>query len=354
MKYKLLSVSKNDKIKEVNIGDYVQALASAQFYPQIDGFLDRDEDLKDYVGEPCAVIMNGWYMHNPQNWPPSGRIIPLYVAFHLNVLAKDELTSTKSINHLKQNSPIGCRDINTLNTLKDHGVDAYFSGCMTLTLGNTYRCEEKTGKTFMVDPPFNIKLKINSIIDGLTHAVLNIRDVSKLYREPALIFSSGKNFIKEFIKTSLFHKEYLRLFGRDIVMNSEYIHQQSKVYKYSFPTDELRLKEAERLIKEYSKAGLVITSRIHCALPCLGLGTPVLFVNSTDRNEADSCRLKGLLELFHVINCTNGKLQPTFASEIPITVNNVPQNMETWKPLSEKLTEVCKHFVSKIEKKHKS
>lgn len=51
MKYFLLSVSKNEKLKSVNIGDYVQALASAQYYPRVDGFLDRDEDLKDYDGE---------------------------------------------------------------------------------------------------------------------------------------------------------------------------------------------------------------------------------------------------------------------------------------------------------------
>ena len=71
MKYKLLSVSKSPKLVGINIGDYIQALAAAQFYPHIDGFIDRDEDLKDYDGEPCKVIMNGWNMHNPENWPPS-------------------------------------------------------------------------------------------------------------------------------------------------------------------------------------------------------------------------------------------------------------------------------------------
>ena len=50
MKYKLLAVSKFPNISGVNIGDYVQALASSQFLPHIDGFIDRDEDLKDYAG----------------------------------------------------------------------------------------------------------------------------------------------------------------------------------------------------------------------------------------------------------------------------------------------------------------
>ena len=101
MKYKLLAVSKFPNISGVNIGDYVQALASSQFLPHIDGFIDRDEDLKDYAGEPCKVIMNGWYMHLPQNWPPSDLIDPLFVAFHLNSGVKEVLLSSQSIAYLK-------------------------------------------------------------------------------------------------------------------------------------------------------------------------------------------------------------------------------------------------------------
>ena len=106
MKYKLLAVSKFPNISGVNIGDYVQALASSQFLPHIDGFIDRDEDLKDYAGEPCKVIMNGWYMHLPQNWPPSDLIDPLFVAFHLNSGVKEVLLSSQSIAYLKSHQPI--------------------------------------------------------------------------------------------------------------------------------------------------------------------------------------------------------------------------------------------------------
>lgn len=38
MKYKLLSIKGQGG---VNIGDYIQALASSQFLPQIDGFIDK-------------------------------------------------------------------------------------------------------------------------------------------------------------------------------------------------------------------------------------------------------------------------------------------------------------------------
>ena len=47
MKYKLLAVSTE---REVNIGDYIQALASAQFLPHIDGFIQREEPTWLFVG----------------------------------------------------------------------------------------------------------------------------------------------------------------------------------------------------------------------------------------------------------------------------------------------------------------
>lgn len=39
-KYKLLSLG--DK-GVMNIGDYIQALASSQFYPHVDGFVNREK-----------------------------------------------------------------------------------------------------------------------------------------------------------------------------------------------------------------------------------------------------------------------------------------------------------------------
>ncbi|WP_264821067.1 polysaccharide pyruvyl transferase family protein [Acinetobacter schindleri] len=36
------------------------------------------------------------------------------------------------------------------------------------------------------------------------------------------------------------------------------------------------------MLEKYSTAKLVITSRIHCALPCLAMGTPVIYINGFD------------------------------------------------------------------------
>lgn len=346
MKYKLLAVSKFPNISGVNIGDYVQALASSQFLPHVDGFIDRDEDLKNYNGDPCKVIMNGWYMHLPKNWPPSDLIDPLFVAFHLNSGVKNDMLSTESLSYLKKYQPIGCRDIKTMELLKSNGVDAYFSGCMTLTLGEKYHSAEKDGKTYIVDPVLNVALSINQVLKAFCIILRHPLDILKLFREKQLQLHPGRNFIKEALKTAIFYKEYSRVFGRELVMNSTYVTQESMYYKVHFNTEAERLAEAERLVKMYAKARLVITSRIHCALPCLGLETPVIYLEKGNDIEESTCRLGGLKELFNVMTVTNGTLTPQFDTTLPITESNQPSNKDTWRSLANGLKRRCKDFIS--------
>lgn len=346
MKYKLLSVSKYPNISGVNIGDYVQALASSQFLPQVDGFIDRDEDLKDYDDEPCKVIMNGWYMHLPQNWPPSNLIDPLFVAFHLNSGVKKELLSPASIAYLKSHQPIGCRDLNTMEILESKGVEAYFSGCMTLTLGEKYHSEEKEDKTYIVDPIYNGVLSINTIFQAICIIIRHPINILKLYRTEQLRLHYGRNIVSKILKTALYYKEYSRVFGSELVMNSTYINQENIRYKTCFKTDAERLAEAERLVKMYAKARLVVTSRIHCALPCLGLETPVIYLEKEDDIEESKCRLGGLKELFNVVKIVNGILTPNFDTTLPITMFNHPSNKSTWRRLANDLKCRCREFMS--------
>lgn len=346
MRYKLLAVSKFPNISGVNIGDYIQALASSQFLPNVDGFIDRDEELKDYAGEPCKVIMNGWYMHIPQNWPPSNLINPLFVAFHINSGVKKELLSHTSLSYLKNHQPIGCRDLNTVELLKNNGIEAYFSGCMTLTLGEKYHSEEKEDKAYIVDPIFNGRLSINRIFKAICTILLHPIDTFKLCRIKQLRIHYGRNFVSKIIKTSLYYKEYSTVFGRNLVMNSTYVTQESMYYKTHFKTDKERLAEAERLVKMYAMARLVITSRIHCALPCLGLETPVIYLEKGNDIEESKCRLGGLRELFNIIKVDDGTLTPQFNISLPITISNRPANKDTWRKLANELKRRCKEFVT--------
>lgn len=342
MKYKLLSVRKNNKVKAINIGDYIQALASSQYYPHVDGFLDRDEDLNSYDEEPCKMIMNGWYMHNPQNWPPTGKIIPLFVAFHLNVLVREELTSSISVNYLKKHQPIGCRDTNTVDILTSAGIKAYFSGCMTLTLGKKYHNEEKDHTTYIVDPILSVDYGLNNIYQALRVIVRHPLDIINLLKKDGLHLHDGKNKLKKIVKTALYYKVYSKMFSKDIIMNSTYIHH----YVENKNDDFYLLDKAEQLVKLYAKARLVITSRIHCALPCLGLETPVIYLREKADDYISTCRLGGIEDLFNMVEINNGDLQSNFKIDSVISSENYPVNKDSWKVYAQELDNRCKKFIS--------
>lgn len=338
MKYKLLAVSTE---REVNIGDYIQALASAQFLPHIDGFIQREE-LKEYNGEECKIIMNGWYMHHAQHWPPSDKISPLYVAVHFNSLVKNKLFSEESLSYLKRYEPIGCRDFYTRDLLNSYGINAYFSGCMTLTLGYKYKNEKRENKCYFVDPYFVTKWNLPNLIRNFVYLIFHWRSISIIAKKHP---ETKKGLRKKMILTTFF-REYSKVFSKDTLLEAEYICQQSTYYKDKFNNDFDRLYEAERLIKKYAKAKLVVTSRIHCALPCLGLETPVIYTEDTNQSEASACRLGGLKELFTTIKWDKNHLINEFHIKERISIENPPQNKATWKNHAIKLVQTCQNFMN--------
>ena len=337
MKYKLLAVSTESYL---NIGDYIQALASSQFLPSTDGFIQREE-LNKYDGADAKVIMNGWYMHRPKNWPPSIKIHPLFVAFHINSLAIDSLLDKTSIEYLKKYEPIGCRDLYTMNLLKNKGLCAYFSGCVTLTLGYKYHNKNKTSSIYFVDPYFDIKKDFQTLFKNAWYLIFHYNTINIISKK----FPSQRKGLRKLIKLVTFYKKYKKIFSREVLINAIYINQQSSKWKDECPTDDIALKKAEELVRMYASAKFVVTSRIHCALPCLGLETPVIYTENTNQSEASSCRLDGLKELFNTIKFDNGSLVPKWRLEGIITESdNIPINKNTWKDLAEDLQQKCLLF----------
>jgi hypothetical protein len=68
-----------------NIGDEIQSLAARQFLPRVDYFVDRERTNSFRAPHPAPVwgIMNGWFCHHSQNWPPSESISPFFVSMHI-------------------------------------------------------------------------------------------------------------------------------------------------------------------------------------------------------------------------------------------------------------------------------
>lgn len=326
---------------EINIGDYIQSIAARQFFKHIDLYVNR-ERLDEIKENKVNLIANAWYMHEPEHWPPSPSLNPLFVAVHINKLASDKLLNSESIEYFKSHEPIGCRDYYTLNNLKNHGVDAYFSGCLTLTLGQTYkRATNISDKIYFTDAFFiskpDMKFKLKCLYNLITKAHI----ILKVYKQRI------KCGISTSIKDTLgFYTDYSTLFTDEVLVKAIYKSQQ---FKDCFASDEVKFDYADKLLKEYSSAKYVVTSRIHCALPCLAIGTPVIYINNTNLPIEHNCRLDGLLQLFHVINQDKGKLRTDLIEKGKKIGRNFNfTNKDNYKSLANSLIERCKQFTSNL------
>ncbi len=318
MKYGLLKYDENKRF--FNVGDNIQSLAAKQFLPKVDMLLNR-EKLAEYKGEKTKLIMNGWFTHNIHNWVPSEDILPVFVSFHMNNTAASAMLSDQGIAYLKKHEPIGCRDQFTADTLKAKGIDAYFTGCLTLTLDSYKVDDSQRGEDiYIVDPLYS-------------------------YPRPEKIFYNAKITMRNILNGTAFqlskkNKHLKHFISSDLLNSAEFINQEPPSNTF---TDEEKFEMAEDLLKKYAKAKLVITSRIHCALPCLALGTPVIFVNGFD-SFVDSCRFDGILELFNRIdiNSKTGEFSSNFGLKGKIDRNTKVKNLEKHHDLANALKEKVK------------
>lgn len=335
MKNGLLIYTPNPVNNIFNIGDYIQSLAAKQFFNEIDIYLNR-ENLNTYNGDKVKVIMNGWFMHSPNNWPPSNDIIPFFISFHLNKLAQKELLSEESIYYLKKYQPIGCRDYNTVNLLIKHGVNAYFSGCLTLSLRLSYINNGNGNKIYFTDAYFNYEKNISTIITSIITLMLKPLTIYRITIKKEGFFS-----FKTFLKSAYFYSVYSQMFEKKVLINAEYI--KHEIYD-SFENEDAKFEYADKILKCYSKAKFIVTSRIHCALPCLSMNTPVLYIDNVNDSEVSSCRLDGLKEFFNIIKYNKGKLSYENFTSSRISINTLISNKKVSEGLIENLIKKCNDF----------
>ena len=170
MKYGVLFNKSN-----VNLGDDIQAYATARFYPSLDYFVDREHihEFQSENNEPVAVIMNAWYMWEKWHWPPARCIVPHMVGIHYadhelslqpGSPLKYEALEGLGGEYLKAYSPIGCRDYYTMNQMKNLGINTYFSGCITLTLPQMPIVKPEKEYICIVDVDTKVKNKLVELL----------------------------------------------------------------------------------------------------------------------------------------------------------------------------------------------
>ncbi|QHI27676.1 polysaccharide pyruvyl transferase family protein [Acinetobacter haemolyticus] len=307
-----------------NIGDYIQSIAAQGFFGDPDCYINREEAAL-YKGNPVKLIMNGWYTHTKtDNWIPSEKINPLLISFHLNSTAASSILNEKSIRFFKKNQPIGCRDQYTVDLLREKGVDAYFSGCLTLTLDRFKTKNINRNGIYIVDPLYNYPNfnYLKNYPRGILRYILN-----------------GNIF-----KLNKANKHMKNIFSDSLLNKAIYIQQ---VISGKGLTDSDKFEIARDLLKKYSTAELVITSRIHCALPCLAMGTPVIYINGFD-SFVDTCRFEGILNLFNRVDVdvNSGKFTTNFSFEGDKINENIQiVNKDDYLELAMSLKKTCSDFI---------
>jgi hypothetical protein len=214
----------------MNLGDDIQTVAAYDLVSPLLGtavdrivYIDRDRSVQTAPEGPCLLVANGWYMNGPLVVPPP--VTPLFIAVHLDPHWLSQ--HPEAFETFRRFEPVGCRDAFTLAQLRAHGVRAYLSYCLTLSLKRERYADttaprpvlwvdgpEAQWEAFQQQHPKALALKHN--LDDTLRGL-----------DPALVP----------------RRHYL----------------------------------AREALWRYANATQVITRRLHCALPCKALGTDVVF-----------------------------------------------------------------------------
>jgi len=234
-----------------NVGDYIQSLAVIESLKRGGvekiNFAQR-ENLAYYT--PLRVIMQGWFARS-DGFIPNKFQKPLYVGFHLrDALAKKDIL--QKIVRQKRGA-IGCRDLRTLSYFGDRG---YFSRCLTLTFDKIPRPAEPKD---VIVACYTKESPADEFLRHLPPAVLEQARILT-HRDGA---EAGANRQERFVL-------------------------------------------AKERLQAYAQAKLVITNLLHCALPCVAMGVPVVFVNDFCADiRSRRTALAGILPVLKVSDLKN-------------------------------------------------
>ena len=282
------------KYSSINIGDEIQSVAATRFLPQVDYYVQREriDQFASDTHEKVKLIMNAWWMWDYKHFPPSEDIDPLFVSFHLREKIRkkfsDTFMSKDVIAYFKSHEPIGCRDKETAKYLKGYGIDAYFSGCLTMTLVPNKTIKEKKGGDYIlcVDVPERM-----------------VEAIRKQAKKP--------------------------------------VYCTSRMISPAF-TGVNRLAVAKYILYMYHNAACVVTPRLHVALPSVAFETPVCLVGTKTQKEevlSRRGRFAGMEGFFNEV-----MIEDYLAGRSDFDINNPPQNPGTHIQMRDALVEKCKAF----------
>ena len=218
-----------------NVGDSVQSVITNYIFEKI-GLSDKDvvkvdrSKLKTYIGEELFLPLHIAFTKSNINefLPISQYIKPFFISI---VLYEDIFEERADlIDYFKKYEPIGCRDEQTYAFFDKYGIEAYIMGCFTVCLPDRKKSGIIGDKTFLIDAS----------------------------------------------------EELMKILPKDICCDAIKMSHATvyKTYPITHAEDERMDELASQYLKKYyNEAKLVITSRLHVAAPCLGMGIPVILAS---------------------------------------------------------------------------
>ncbi len=186
-------------------------------------------------------------------WPPHPSYLPLYLGFHIRLFQSPSLVSPEAIDHYQVHGPIGCRDRSTLSLLRAHGVNAFLSHCLTLTYP---------------------------------------RRLPTLDQSEVFVVSRNRQIL-----------DYLP----SNIGPYTFVNHYSGVNDFS-----ANMTEAQKLLDTYrNRARLIITTLLHCALPAIAMGIPVVVFyppNDETGRRSDKERFSSLADIVRVFEVSQANV----------------------------------------------
>lgn len=214
-----------DRTGRCTVGDDIQLLAVENLYRHMG--IDYDQviripfsKLSQYDGEyvilPLSFPFYG-YSNGTNITNFSDKIVPVFLGFSTTL---NQYNQT-DIDYLKKFEPIGCRDLYTMNAVRKCGITAYCNGCLTAAFPKKRNGYDGKSKIYCVDVP-------DSFLGYIPKKMLeNCVCVSHV------------------------------VFSNECPEGTE--------------------RKAREVLKNYiNDAKMIITTRMHAALPCSALGIPVI------------------------------------------------------------------------------
>ena len=240
MKFGVVSYEKKylnlDGADKQNLGDWIQMLAMEYLFREwgIQEYLRVPRNTAaNYAGETVIVPWNGvlFDMNCNRQWhetfPFSDKIIPIFFSMYYHGVYMREST----MNHFNKFAPIGCRDEVTMELMKKNGIPAYISGCVTALFPRRDQREVMQNKVLLVDAPKGIE-----------------------------------DYMPEELRTDILYGTNLYPVKR--LEGEHYMTAEESEAAYNCAKENLRF--------WCENAKLIVTSRLHVAIPCMAMGIPVV------------------------------------------------------------------------------